>query len=112
MGNKWAFGNKVEDILRELPQEITQHEIKNLRLQGALPQEPQPGRTPMLESQSKISLRKKRLANVALRNADNEAANDAPWAIGNLRMWQNLYVSASKERNAVLLRYLAERAAR
>src|SRR5208282_1890308 len=100
MGNKWAFGNKVEDILRELPQEITQHEIKNLRLQGALPQEPQPGRTPMLESQSKISLRKKRLA------------NDAPWAIGNLRMWQNLYVSASKERNAVLLRYLAERAAR
>src|SRR5208282_2782705 len=42
MGNKWAFGNKVEDILQELAQETTQHEIKNLRLQGELPQEPQP----------------------------------------------------------------------
>ena len=66
----------------------------------------------MPESPAKQSLSKKRLANVALRLADKEAANDAPWAKGNLRMWQNLYVSASKERNAVLLRYLAERAAR
>ena len=64
------------------------------------------------EPYAEASLRHKRVAKWAERSADKALASTEPWWLGNVRVYQNMMVTALKQRNRVIREYLELRASR
>lgn len=58
------------------------------------------------------ALHYKNAAGIAERKADEAAASPAPWALRNLRVYQNLMCRLLDQRHAVIRAYLNMRKAR
>lgn len=58
------------------------------------------------------ALRFRRIANGAEKSANENAAQDFPWSLGNLRLYQNLMADAMERRSIILHGYLNARASR
>lgn len=58
---------------------------------------------------SKQSRHYKRLAATCERKAARAGESDAPWALGNVRIWQNQMCDALKARSRIIREYLLQR---
>ena len=66
----------------------------------------------IVSSRSQEALRQRRIAIGAERKADEAAASNEPWALGNLRAYQNVMANAMAARSRIVVEYLDERASR